>query len=55
MRIAAAIAGVQTHAPDNEAWRLQPIYAALDGEVSYDDIRLVVTHLKSRAASPAHT
>jgi ATP-dependent DNA helicase RecQ len=50
-RIAAAIEGVQKHAPDEEAWRLQPIFAALDGEVPYDDIRLVVSHLKSRAMS----
>ena len=50
-RIAAAIAGVQKHAPPDEAWRLQPIYAALDGEVPYDDIRLVVAHLKPQAVS----
>jgi ATP-dependent DNA helicase RecQ len=45
-RIAAAIAGVQKHAPPDEAWRLAPIFTALDGEVSYEDIRLVTTHLR---------
>jgi ATP-dependent DNA helicase RecQ len=50
-RIAAAIDGVQKHAPPDEAWRLQPIFAALDGEVPYDEIRLVVAHLKPQAVS----
>ena len=45
-RIADAVAGVQKHAPPEEAWRLGPIFAALDGDVPYDDIRLVVAHLK---------
>jgi ATP-dependent DNA helicase RecQ len=50
-RITAAMAGVQKHAPPDEAWRLQPIFAALDGEVPYDDIRLVVAHLKPQGLS----
>jgi ATP-dependent DNA helicase RecQ len=50
-RIAEAIAELQKHAPADEAWRLQPIYAALDGAVSYEDIRLVVAHLKGQVAS----
>jgi ATP-dependent DNA helicase RecQ len=47
-RIASAIAGVQKHALSDEAWRLAPIFAALDGEIPYDEIRLVVAHLKAR-------
>jgi ATP-dependent DNA helicase RecQ len=46
-RIAEAIAGVQKHAPSDEAWRLSPIFAALDGAVPYDDIRLVVAHMRA--------
>lgn len=32
-------------AESSEAGRLKPIYESLDGEVSYDEIRLVMTHL----------
>jgi ATP-dependent DNA helicase RecQ len=46
-RIAEAIAGVQKHAPEDEAWRLSPIFSALDGAVPYEDIRLVVAHMRS--------
>ena len=46
-RIAAAIEGVQKHAAPEEAWRLSPIFAALDGAVPYDDIRLVVAHRRA--------
>lgn len=46
-RIAAAIADVQKRAPPEESWRLSPIFAALNGAVPYDDIRLVLAHLRS--------
>ena len=46
-RIAEAIAGVQKHAPPEEAWRLSPIFAALDRAVPYEDIRLVVAHMRA--------
>jgi ATP-dependent DNA helicase RecQ len=49
-RIAEAIAGVQKHAPLEEAWRLSPIFSALDGTIPYDDIRLVVAHLRTETA-----
>ena len=32
--------------------RMKPIFIALGERVSYDDIRLVVTHLTARAATP---
>jgi ATP-dependent DNA helicase RecQ len=53
-RISAAIIGVQKHSPPEESWRLSPIFAALDGAVAYDDIRLVVAHLRANpsAVSP---
>ncbi|MEX2142898.1 MAG: DNA helicase RecQ [Pirellulales bacterium] len=53
-RIGAAIIGIQQHSPPEESWRLSPIFAALDGAVPYDDIRLVVAHLRANlsAVSP---
>jgi hypothetical protein len=51
-RIAAAIEGVQRHAPPDETWRLAPIFAALDGEVPYDDIRLVAAHIRALEPAP---
>jgi ATP-dependent DNA helicase RecQ len=50
-RIAEAIARVQSQAPPEEAWRLSPIFAALDAAVPYDEIRLVVAHQKSQRMS----
>jgi ATP-dependent DNA helicase RecQ len=47
-RIASALDGVQRHAAADEAWRLAPIFAALDGAVPYEEIRLVVAHRRAQ-------
>ncbi len=51
-RVLVAAESVRASAPPGEATRLRPVFVALDGQVPYELIRLVVAHARAGDARP---